>query len=198
MPRLARSLSVAPVSLLLTLASCSARDDAERVDTGAAPAAATPAEGAAPSTGASPTAAGGAIDDRALGSYELTEDKLKKTLQAGRNIKAAERADPQLAARWKQKVSDDPNNPIGAELGAMLERIDREPKIKQAIESAGLMPRDLVMTTFAIISADVASQLKKANAPPRPSGLGAHVSDANVRFVEAHRADVAALMEVSK
>ena len=188
-----RWISLATLALALPLAACTRKDAANGTDTTAV--AAAPAAADAPS--ASPSAGSG-FDDRAIGAYPLSMDRLTRATQAGRNIRAAEKADPGLRERWHHKGEDVDSEDLNANLSALLSRIEGTPAIKGAVESAGLSPRDFVMTTFALVSANAAAQMKKMGTPPEDSGLGAHVSDANVAFVSAHQADVAALMELSK
>ena len=190
-----RWIPLATLALALPLAACTRKDAANGTDTTAV--AAAPAAADAPSASAS-SSAGSGFDDRAIGAYPLSMDRLTRATQAGRNIRAAEKADPGLRERWHHKGEDVDSEDLNANLSALLSRIEGTPAIKGAVESAGLSPRDFVMTTFALVSANAAAQMKKMGTPPEDSGLGAHVSDANVAFVSAHQADVAALMELSK
>jgi hypothetical protein len=187
MDRRTRNASLGFLSLALWLVTaCSPKDSA---DGGAAA-----GGGAAPSA----SAGGGRIDAHTLGTYPLTMDKLNRTTKAAQNIEAAEKADPTLEDRW-QKDNDGNNDldDISTDLPELIARIEAEPTVRRAVESAGISPRDFVLTTFAIMSASVASEMRKSGVK-QDSGLGSHVSDDNVAFVTAHKQEIATLMQAAK
>ena len=190
-----RWIPLATLALALPLAACTRKEAANGTDTTAV--AAGPAAADAPSASTSSSSQGG-LDARVVGAYPLTMDKLNRAIQAGRNIEAVEKANPGLSKRWKHEDEDVADDDLNAKLSGVLARIEREPAVRGAIESAGLSPRDFVLTTFGVVSASAAVQMKKLGAPPEESGFGAHVTDSNIAFVTAHQAEVAALMKEAK
>ena len=178
-----RWMSLGGLSLALSLAACSPKDSAEGGGSGA------PA--------ASSFGRGGAIDERTLGTYSLSMDKLNKAVKAAHNLEAAEKADPGLEERWQKSGGDNDMDDIRTDVPALIARIEAEPAARRAVESAGLSPRDFVLTTFAIMSASVAAEMKKAGVK-QDSGIGSQVSDENIAFVTAHKDEIKALMQPDK
>jgi hypothetical protein len=136
---------------------------------------------------AAQVSAGAATDDivsagstaRQIAGYRLTNDRVERWFVAQENVDALVASDPTI------------ENALGASRGwsrggravdAAAERLAAEPRIREAIEAAGLTPRDFVMTALALHQALLAA------GPGAPAELR-RLAARNVRFVSAN-ADV--------
>jgi hypothetical protein len=174
------SRALAMVAVVLLAAACGGGDAADD---------ATPADsaGAAASPSSAPTAApdrdddDGEVDSAAIANYRLDMDKVRGLQRAAVNLHELQQRRPELAQRMESDNLD------WSEIKA---RIDREPEVRRAIESAGISSRDYVLGMMSLIQASMAHELSKAgmNAP-------AGVSEHNRRFMAEHEAEVREVME---
>lgn len=177
---LSRALAMAAVVLLA--AACGGGDAADD---------ATPADsatGQASTSSSAPPAASdrdddddGAVDSAAISNYRLDMDKVRGIQRAAVNLHELQQRRPDLAQRM------DSDNLDWAEIKA---RIDREPEVRRAIESAGISSRDYVLGMMALIQASMAHELAKAG-----MNVPAGVSEHNRRFMAEHEAEVRQVME---
>jgi hypothetical protein len=133
---------------------------------------------------ARPLAAQG--DDAAtLAAYHLTEAKLAQFTRATRAVVEAVR-DPAVQAEAKALgEQDDDDAESIADVAAKLERM---PAFKRAVASSGMTMRDYVTFQFALFQAAFAQAM--LDQYPDKAKLPAGVSQANVDFVRAHKAQL--------
>ena len=148
-----------------------------------------PAAGAAAGTTTTgPSAAQVAADAHALATYPLTEDHVTKVAQVMRTIQSLEKSDPALRAEWENHgQSSGPQTVDDA-----VARVNSAPRAPQILKDAGISAHDYVYTTFALMYASVAYQMKKAG-QPNSEKLTSQVNPANVDFVATHQKEIQAL-----
>ena len=118
-------------------------------------------------------------DHREISSYVLTEAGLAKFSKATRNLSA-------IPGACEDDDDDDANT---RSIDAMVAEINAKPGAKEAIQSAGLTPREYVLFMFSMLQNGMA-----AWALDQPGGkLPPDVSRANVDFYKKHEAELAAL-----
>jgi hypothetical protein len=165
---------------ILALAACNkpAAPPVDNASPSTAPAPATAAMPAHASVAPAPDANTGTID-----TYELTMPNVDKVLKAQVALGAAVKADPTL----------DPGMNISEENDAQyVARVESTPKLKAAIESAGISVHDYAYTmqslfaTMMAVGAVKAGQLKEI-----PDG----VNPRNVEFIKAHGPEIEAKMK---
>lgn len=119
-------------------------------------------------------------DHREISSYVLTEAGLAKFGKATRNLSAIPGA---------CEDDDDDDDANSQSIDAMVAEINAKPGAKEAIQSAGLTPREYVLFMFSMLQNGMA-----AWALDQPGGkLPPDVSRANVDFYKKHEAELAAL-----
>ncbi|MDQ6887253.1 MAG: hypothetical protein M3068_08160 [Gemmatimonadota bacterium] len=132
-----------------------------------------PSGGAADSSQAPASTSGGApaVADR----YELNEQNWAKIKAAGLNMDRAEREDTTLR---KARLIEEHTTVDG-----LAASIGREPKLRRAVESAGMSPREQALATFALlgamaVDADTLAKVKNS------------VLRSNVQFLTRHGAEL--------
>ncbi|HEU4515973.1 MAG TPA: hypothetical protein VFR77_01600 [Steroidobacteraceae bacterium] len=119
-------------------------------------------------------------DHREISSYVLTEAGLAKFTKATQNLSAIPGACDD---------DDDDDDASTRSIDAMVAEIDETAGAKEAIQSAGLTPREYVLFMFSMLQNGMA-----AWALSQPGGkLPPDVSRANVDFYKKHEAELAAL-----
>ena len=181
-----RALRLLALLLALPLAACG--DDAADVPATAdvENPAASPAD--ALDAGALPDARdllGSPEDEAALAAYPLSMERLERWQRAAQNLQEVATANPALAATWEAQNTD------AESLDEIVGRIEREPEARRAIESAGIAPRDYVLTSMALIQAMFAMAAVDMG---QSEGVPDGVNPENVAFVREHRADIEAMM----
>jgi hypothetical protein len=158
---------IAPFAAIAIVAStaCSRGDDAA-TDTAAATGAVSGADTASamPSMG---------IDDQRIASYRLSMDRVEKWAQAINNLQGISENDPELE-RWKERA-----NATNGSLRDLEEGLEASPKIRRAIERAGISAEDFVLTQYALLQAAMVAGLQKGGVDTK---LPANVSEENVKF----------------
>ncbi len=187
-----RTLGTFIVSMLV-LSGCDRRDQASR-DSAAAAAAVDPTLRGTPdqmAQGASEMALRGLNTSLGAGfvSRELTMEDIRKLGRAATNVRAVIASDSQLAMRV-QRDSD-------RGLDSLKATIAREPKMREAIERAGLAPDDYVAITGSVAQAMFVASMMRPNAPVRLREVPPGVSASNVRLVTEHDAEVRRLLSGS-
>ena len=122
--------------------------------------------------------------DPALDNYALTMPNLQKMVQAYEAIDAAAQADPTVAERLNQ--NDDETTSIDA----LVAKHEADPTIKKAFASAGISPRDGILTLAALATA-AGSLYVKERTGKEPEGSPTAL--ANVKFYEEHRTEIETL-----
>ena len=163
------------VALVLALAACNKSADTATASADVATATATVAAAA---TVAQAPADAGSID-----TYDLTMDNVHAMMKAQVALAAAEKADPTLDSAMNISEEND---------AQYVARLESTPKVRAAIETAGMSVRDYAYTaqslvgTMMAVGAVEAGQLKDI-----PEG----VNPRNVEFVKAHRAELEKMMQ---
>jgi hypothetical protein len=126
-------------------------------------------------------------DDRALLSYTLTMDKLRKVKQAALNLAAFVKAHPDAEKRYGDLSNDDAKT-----FDDQIRQIESIPPFKQAIVAAGLTPRDYLLTSMTFFQAGLTAAMQDAavKANQKVPALPYNVNPANVSFVRAHKAEI--------
>ena len=164
------------VALVLALAACNKSADTATASADVPTAATVAANADAPV--AQPPADAGSID-----TYELTMDNVHAMMKAQVALAAAEKADPTLDSAMNISEEND---------AQYVARLESTPKVRAAIEAAGMSVRDYAYTaqslvgTMMAVGAVEAGQLKEI-----PEG----VNPRNVEFVKAHRAELEKMMQ---
>ena len=104
-------------------------------------------------------------------------------------IKSLEKSDPGLKAQWENH--DQSGNPKS--IDEAIARMNDAPRAPELLRSAGISAHDFVYTTFALMYASVAYQMKKAGQPITAGKLATQVNPANIDFVAAHQAEINAM-----
>jgi hypothetical protein len=163
------------VALVLALAACNKSAD---TTTASADVATATVAAAADATVAQAPADAGSID-----TYDLTMDNVHAMMKAQVALAAAEKADPTLDSAMNISEEND---------AQYVARLESTPKVRAAIEAAGMSVRDYAYTaqslvgTMMAVGAVEAGQLKEI-----PEG----VNPRNVEFVKAHRAELEKMMQ---
>lgn len=165
----------------LTIAACAGKD---------APAAASNSSASAPSSAtASEVATQVAAASGSLSTYEITTDNVTKVTQVMRTIDKLEKTDPALKAAWDQQNEN--SNP--KTIDDAVARVQSAPRAPEILKEAGISAHDYVYTTFALMYASVAYQLKKSGRPVTAPQLVGQINPANVDFVATHQKEIAAM-----
>ncbi|MGH7717436.1 MAG: hypothetical protein ACREON_01145 [Gemmatimonadaceae bacterium] len=172
-----------PLAVVAALA-CARGEQQEAGDT-AAGSVADNAPAASSSSGGSLTG-----DVREVANYRLSMDKVEKWVAAMSNLQTLSENDPELK-RWAE--SQDMGN--NASLRDMQERLESTPKIRRAIERAGISTEDFVLTQIALLQAAMVHGIQKSGAAAKNVPLPEGVSEDNVKFFRENEARLTELME---
>ena len=148
----------------------------------AAPAAATDAPASTASVTAPQTAPAATPPTADAAPVALSMDKVRTYVQALKNLAAAHKADP--AVDSAQDISEE----NAAQYRA---RLQADPKIRAAIEAAGMSTNDFASVGDALIGAMMAQAALEAG---QLKTLPEDVDPAAVEFVKQHQAELQALM----
>lgn len=152
-----------------------------------------------PSAGAAQT-----ITKADVEQYRLTMANVERLLVVARNMKALEN-DPELqkwaaqnAAEESRDEDDESSADEAAGLTKMAATLGKQPKVRQAVQSAGISPRDYALTTYALLlsSIPVAGE-KQFGKPIDPKGLSPAMV-ANIELVRANWTRINAMGEEMK
>lgn len=125
---------------------------------------------------------------REIDQFPLTSDGLRRLATAKRSVSALYVRDPGVDARMRGTTA--PKN-----LDEMVERINAEPGMRDALKQAGLSPRDYMVSMVALQQAVKGYQLKmerKLDASRVPP-----VVMTNINFVGAHMPEIMQTMMAS-
>lgn len=169
---------------LLTFAACKPKDTAAVADTAAASVASAATAGNAGATDAQVASA-----EQSLATYALTSENVAKVAQVMRTMQSLEKSDPALKAEWtKYGPKDNPKT-----VDEAVDRMNNAPRGPEILKSAGISAHDYVYTTFALLYASIAYEMKKAGQPTASPKLATSLNPANVEFVATHQKEIAAV-----
>lgn len=128
-----------------------------------------------------------------LAQYRLSLPVFEQFERASTLIAAATRHDPELAARplfTREVLLDGDASIVAAELAT---RLHGEPRFAAALREAGISAPDYARFALSLVAARLAHGFVSSGAMRRvPAGVPAD----NVAFVEAHHAEVSAVLKV--
>jgi hypothetical protein len=180
--RLCRSALLACV--LAGLAACerNAEPASEPVPTAADsdPAAAQPRGDAQPRPDPMPAA-------EAEADYLLTQPDVERFADASKRLRLLAERDPGPMRRLRSREEADRS----ASLEETAARLDGEPAVRGAIESAGLTTREYALITVTLSEAILVQQALAHGSIDRPPP---GVSEENLEFVRAHRDEISRLL----
>jgi hypothetical protein len=125
--------------------------------------------------------------DPALQNYRLTSANLDKFIRATNALKALEDEDIDLEDRLDM---DDPEN---VDLGEIAEAFDSEPRIKGAINSAGMSSRDYVTFLFSMMQATFGFAMVQMGGEQALNDMPNGVLKENIRFITQNQEALEAL-----
>lgn len=127
------------------------------------------------------------FDDPALANYRLTSANLDKFLTATNALKALEDEDIDIEDHINM---DDPED---LDITEIANAFDSEPRIKSAINSAGMSSRDYVTFLFSMMQAMFGSVMVQMAGPQGLADMPAGVLKDNIRFFTENQAAFEAL-----
>ncbi|HEX2081592.1 MAG TPA: hypothetical protein VHG08_28065 [Longimicrobium sp.] len=130
---------------------------------------------------AQPGAGGQLFTDPAITSYRLTSATLDKFVNATNALKELEDEDIDIEDRIDM---DDPEN---LDLNEIAAAFDSEPRIKSAINGAGLSSREYVTFLFAMIQAMFGSVMVQMGGEQALNDMPAGVMKDNIQFFLANQ-----------
>lgn len=158
--------------LALGGAACGSGDDA-------APAA---------STQTADAPASGDADLTDISEYELTMDKVDRLFAAQRNIAVA----IQGMTPAERQTMEQNTEGSGESLDAFARNIESSPKVRAALEEAGMEPREYATATMAMVSAAMAASVLQSRPNDNQDSLARemHANLDNVRFLQQNEAEI--------
>ncbi|MBW3571298.1 MAG: hypothetical protein KY467_09340 [Gemmatimonadetes bacterium] len=127
------------------------------------------------------------FNDPALRTYRLTSANLDKFLAATNALKALEDEDIDIEDHI------DMDDPEDIDIGEIAAAFDNEPRIKRAINSAGMTSRDYVTFLFAMMQAMFGSVMVQMGGEQALNDMPDGVLKENIRFFTANQARFEAL-----
>ncbi|HEX2210792.1 MAG TPA: hypothetical protein VHG93_24125 [Longimicrobium sp.] len=128
------------------------------------------------------------FNDPAIASYRLTSASLEKFISATNALKALEDEDIDIEDRL-----GDMNDPEDIDLGEIAAAFDSEPRIKSAINGAGMTSREYLTFMFAMIQAMFGSVMVQMGGEQALNDMPAGVLKDNIRFFTQNQAAFEAL-----
>ena len=122
------------------------------------------------------------FNDPALANYRLTSANLEKFVAATNALKALEDEDIDIEDRLEM---DDPED---IDLNEIAAAFDSEPRIKSAINGAGMTSREYVTFLFSMMQAMFASMMVQMSGDQALAGFPAGSAlKANIEFFNQHK-----------
>jgi hypothetical protein len=139
------------------------------------------------SAGTADAPAVGGDDAAAIAEYELTMDKMDRMYAAQRNIAVAIR-DMTPAERATMEATD----MAEGSLDEFTRGIENNPRIRQALEDAGMEPREYATATMAMVSAAMASSVLQSRPSDDQDSLAREMNANmdNIRFLRDNEAEL--------
>ncbi|HEU0299980.1 MAG TPA: hypothetical protein VFR37_11005 [Longimicrobium sp.] len=132
---------------------------------------------------AQPGAGGQLFTDPAISSYRLTSATLDKFLNATSALKELE--DEDIDVDLEDQINMD--DPESIDLNEITAAFDGEPRIKSAINGAGLTSREYVVFLFAMIQAMFGSVMVQMGGEQALNDMPAGVMKDNIQFFLANQ-----------
>lgn len=148
-------------------------------------------EAAFPEAEAPPPGQAQIAEARALEAYRLTTERIRQFADAYENLHQLEEADPGLQARLDAMAEAEFDDESGLE--DVVSILEREPRVRAAIEDAGLTARDFVLIQATLVPAYMLVMMEEAGVPAPPDVTG--VSEHHLEFVRENRAEIDAQMQ---
>ena len=127
------------------------------------------------------------FNDPALANYRLTTGNLSKFVRATNALKELEDEDFDLEDRF------DMDDAEGIDIGRMAAAFDSEPRIKNAINGAGMTSRDYLTFLFSMIQAMFGSVMVQMGGEEALADLPAGALKDNIAFFLEHQDEFEAL-----
>jgi hypothetical protein len=121
------------------------------------------------------------FNDPALANYRLTSANLDKFLTATRALEALEGEEFDMERQF------DSENPEHMNIGYIASAFDSEPRIKGAINGAGMTTRDYVTFLFSTMQAMFGSLMVQMGGDEALAQMPAGVLKQNIEFFLAHQ-----------
>jgi hypothetical protein len=190
--------AVAALALGAALAACSRSENKTTDSAGGNVAAAAATVDTGLSNAATPVAGGTAqitpMDAKSVEhatEYKLTEENFRQFIAASDSLMALRRRDPQVNAMFDKQVSDAGVNTRTEEPNAGRKRLEDNPRINNAIVSAGMSAKDYFVAAIAIAQAERFMGDPKS-APPTPT------MPQNAEFLRQHQAGLAKIHRIEQ
>jgi hypothetical protein len=123
--------------------------------------------------------------------YKLTEDNFRRFIAASDSLMALRRRDSQVNAMFEKQVSDAGVATRTDEPNAGRKRLEDNPRINNAIVSAGMSAKDYFVASIAIAQAERFMGDPKS-APPTPT------LPANAEFLRRHQTGLAKIHQLEQ
>jgi hypothetical protein len=138
----------------------------------------TPAQAAEAADAAQP--AEGPVNVQAIKGYQLTLPRLRTLVQAGKNIAELQARRPDMRDSMRIPTMD-PN--------LLYQKLNTIPAAREAVNRAGISPREYALATAALIQATMVHEMRKRGQTPEGD-----FSEANAKFVADNAEEIQAIM----
>ncbi len=122
-------------------------------------------------------------DEKEIAAFKLTTEGFTKYSKAVAAMSELEKKDPSF--KEKHESSDSQT------IDETVQQFERTPQAMSALKSAGLTPRQFVLTTYALVVNAIVLAFKQQ--PGMMKELPAGASKENIEFMEKHRKEIEAL-----
>lgn len=171
-------MKLLPLSAVLVLALAACNKPAPTTDAAAPASTVAPAATVEPAPAA--TVSQASAEDAGV---ELTMDKVEAWIAASKNLAAAEQADASLDSAMNASEEDSVQ---------YASRLESTPKLRAAIEQAGMSARDYALVSESLVASLMAVGAVEAGALKEiPEGMNPR----HIEFVRAHRAEIETMMQ---
>lgn len=126
-------------------------------------------------------------DTRAIANYRLTMGVFRRMAQVQENMYEIAKANPGLKAKYAAQEKQFENEPEPKTIDEMVKRFDRVPEMKQAMQKAGISPREYFLAMMASFQAGMTlavMEMPGAAKTPTPG-----VVAENIAFLKANKAE---------
>jgi hypothetical protein len=141
----------------------------------------------ASSAAAQPSEIAQMFNDPALANYRLTSGNLTKFVRATTALKALEDEDFDIEDRFEMDDAED------LDIGRIAAAFDSEPRIKNAINGAGMTSRDYLTFMFSMLQAMFGSVMVQMGGESALADLPAGALKDNIAFFMEHQDEFEAL-----
>jgi hypothetical protein len=125
----------------------------------------------------------GPVNVQTINQYQLTMPRLRQLVQGGKNLAALQARRPELRDSMRIATMD-PN--------ALYERLNAIPAAREAVNQAGISPREYALATAALLQAAMVHEMRRAGQQPP-----AAVNEGNVRFVSENWEEIQSMMRAA-